>query len=174
MVDVVVAIPTFRRPKGLARLLAALAALNTDANVSVLVADNDCDGQQGFDLCARLRAETYRWPLEGIVVAERGIAQARNALVDHILAHRPCDFVAMLDDDEWPEPGWLDGFLKGQRETGAAARHGAILRDLEGRPGPWHGPCHGIAPLRAERGKLPMIDSPGEVLVRGACFEQLA
>lgn len=174
MVDVVVAIPTFRRPKGLARLLAALAALKTDANVSVLVADNDCDGHQGFDLCAGFRAVAYRWPLESIVVAERGIAQARNALVDHILAHMPCDFVAMLDDDEWPEPGWLDGLLKVQRETGADALHGAILRDFETPPGDWAGRCHGIAPLRDESGPLPMIDSTGNVLVRRACFEQLA
>jgi len=173
MVEVVVAIPTFRRPKGLARLLAALAALETEAKVTVLVADNDAEGHDGLDLCTRLRNEGYCWPLESIVVAERGIAQARNALTDHILAHLPCDFVAMLDDDEWPEPGWLEGFLKVQRQTRADALHGAILRAFETEPEHWARACHGVAPLRDRTGPLAMIDSTGNVLVRRSCFEAL-
>ena len=51
MADVTVAIPTFRRPQGLARLLAALAKLRTDASVTVLVADNDAEGREGLAVC---------------------------------------------------------------------------------------------------------------------------
>ena len=109
MAKVAVAIATFRRPRGLVRLLSAVEKLETSAVVSVLVADNDAERHEGFDLCQRLRDE-YRWPLEAIVVPERGIAQVRNALSEHILEKSGAQFVAMLDDDEWPAPHWLDDF----------------------------------------------------------------
>ena len=36
-------------------------------------------------------------------------------------------FMAMIDDDEWPEPGWLDEFLAVQKQTGADVLQGSIL-----------------------------------------------
>ena len=172
MPEVIVAIPTFRRPQGLRRLLDALARLETEAQLTVLVADNDAERQEGLAVCAGL--QNYRWPLHGFAVEERGIAQARNALVERAL-ECPCDFIAMLDDDEWPEPGWLDAFVKTQRETGADALHGDILRDFETVPGPWAARCDGVAPLLGERtGAVAMIEGSGNVFVKRRCFEQLA
>lgn len=173
MPEVIVAIPSFRRPRGLVRLLRALEQLETDAKVSILVADNDADRREAFALCEDLRAD-YRWPLECIIAHERGIAQARNALVDHILTRSRAEFVAMLDDDEWPTPGWLDAFLRVQNMTNADALHGAVLRDFESKPGHWADNCHGIAPLRGDSGPIPMIESTSNVLLSRTCFESLA
>src|SRR4051794_34627843 len=106
MPEVVVAIPTFRRPQGLEKLLRALAQLDTTASVSVLVADNDAGGREGQAVCERMKSG-YRWPLECIVVEQRGIAQNRNALVERALQYPRMDFIAMLDDDEWPVARWL-------------------------------------------------------------------
>ena len=172
MPDVVIAVPTFRRPQGLARLLSALERLDTTAAVVVVVADNDAEGREGLEVCRAVRARGYRWPLDSFVAPERGIAQVRNALVDRALGH-PCQFVAMLDDDEWPEPGWLDAFLRLQRDTGADALHGAILREFERRPGPWALHCEGIAPMRGRTGRVRMIEGSGNIIVRRACFEEL-
>lgn len=172
MAEVVVAIPSFRRPQGLARLLDALARLETDTEVAVLVADNDSERHEAFDLCQTLKGR-YRWPLEAILVPQRGIAQARNGLVEHVLAHSQARFVAMLDDDEWPHPQWLDGFLRVQRETGADALHGTVLREFETAPALWAGRCDGIAPLLGPSGMTPMIDSTGNVMIARACFEEL-
>jgi hypothetical protein len=33
----------------------------------------------------------------------------------------------MIDDDEWPDPQWLDQFLKAQKQFGADALQGSIL-----------------------------------------------
>ena len=173
MSNVVVAIPAFRRPKGLAKLLDALARLETSANVSVVVADNDADGLAGFALCREVIAKGYRWPLAAIVAKDRGIAQCRNALVEHILAHSNADFVAMLDDDEWPDAHWLDSFLSVQRETNADALHGAVLREFEVEPETSALECHGIAPLRHATGAIQEIDSTSNVLVRLSCFEAM-
>src|ERR1041385_106385 len=174
MAEVTVAIPTYRRPRSLARLLEALERLQTSARVSVLVADNDASGREGFALCSALRERGYRWPLEAIIAPERGIAQVRNALTEQILAHSRPDFIAMLDDDEWPEPRWLDAFLEVQALTGADALHGAVVRDFEIPPARAAVACHGIAPLRHRSGPVPMIQSTSNVLVRRECFECLA
>ena len=130
MPEIVVAVPTFRRPRSLARLLAALENIETEANLIVGVADNDAERRQGYDLCLAIREKGYRWPLDPLITAERGIAQARNALVERALSYQGAGFVAMLDDDEWPSPQWLDRFLRVQQQTGADALQGSILYEF--------------------------------------------
>ena len=122
---VIIAIPTFRRPRSLARLLGAIARLKTDAEISVLVADNDAQAHQGFDLCAGM-ASSYRWPLRAVIEPERGIAQARNRLAAEAL-NSDAQFIAMIDDDEWPQENWIAEFLKARRTTGADVLQGSIL-----------------------------------------------
>src|SRR5690242_20560351 len=102
---VVITIPTFKRPKSLARLLDAIARLKTDADIHVVVADNDAQAHQGFDFCAQL-APTYRWPLKPVIEEARGIAQVRNRLVAEALKS-DAQFIAMIDDDEWPDENWI-------------------------------------------------------------------
>lgn len=172
MPKVVVAIPTFRRPRGLERLLTALAQLETSADVEIVVADNDAAGHEGADLCRTL-APSYRWSLTSIIANERGIAQARNTLVEHILAYSNADFIAMLDDDEWPSVQWLDAFLRVQAETQADALRGTILREFESAPGRWAAQLQGIAPVRAQSGLIDMIDGAGNVMIARRCFEGL-
>ena len=83
---VALCIPTFRRPKMLARLLDAVAQLQTCAEICVLVADNDAQGHAGLDLCTQMRG--YRWPLTAVIAEKRGIAQVRNVLVEEALKTR--------------------------------------------------------------------------------------
>lgn len=172
MSDVAVVVPTFRRPQGLKRLLESLARLETRAQVEVVVADNDAPAHEGRAVCAALAA-SYRWPLTAITVAERGIAQARNALIDDVLRHSSARFVAMLDDDEWVEPGWLDALLRMQAETGADAVRGTVLRAFERDPVPWLAQGQGLAPLHAPSGPVDMIDGAGNVLVARAALVDL-
>ncbi|MGH6871503.1 MAG: glycosyltransferase family 2 protein [Rhizomicrobium sp.] len=169
MVDVAICIPTFRRPRGLERLLGAIEKLETRASVVVIVADNDAATHEGFDLCKRI-APFYRWPLDGFVATERGIAQARNALTARLLK-TDAKFIAMLDDDEWPEPGWLDAYLKVQAETGADALHGAVLPVFESRPRASVAECDGMASQRGTTGPCDMICSTANVFLTRACFD---
>lgn len=173
MPEVTVCIPSFRRPKGLAKLLEALGALQTDAHVTVVVADNDSEKHEASDLCASFRSKGYRWPLFCEIVTERGIAQARNALVARAL-ELGGNFIAMLDDDEWPSPQWLDGFLRVQKETGADALHGGVIRDYESNPGAAVVHCNGMGDWRGASGAIDMIESTSNVLLRRACVEKIA
>jgi succinoglycan biosynthesis protein ExoM len=172
--DVVVLIPTFRRPQSLEYLLEALAALNTNANVTVLVADNDSERHEGADLCDRLRATGYRWLLDSIVVPERGIAQVRNALVARMLTAHRAEFVAMIDDDEWPSPDWLDEFLRVQAQTKADALQGTIRRVFEKHPGGWVVHCDGVTDVVRPTGPVSMLQGAGNLFLRRTLIEALS
>ena len=170
MAEVTIAVPTFRRPKGLERLLAALANIETDANVRVLVADNDAGDHQGFDLCNKI-AGTYRFPLEAIIVSERGIAQVRNALVARSLESPNMQFLAMLDDDEWPLREWLSELLRVQHETGAQAVEGAIDSVHEGET---LARFEGVARPRGPSGLTDMLEGAGNILLTRAALESIS
>lgn len=172
--DVIVLVPTFRRPESLEHLLASLAALNTTANVTVLVADNDSERHEGFDLCERLRATGYRWLLDSIIVPERGIAQVRNALVARTLTAHRAAFVAMIDDDEWASPDWLDAFLRVQAQTNVDALQGDIRRVFEKHPGAWVKHCDGVTDVARPTGPVAMLQGAGNLFLRRAVLEALS
>ena len=174
MTEIAVAIASFRRPEGLRRLLDAVAELETTTQVSVVVVENDSERREALMLCEQMLAEQYRWPLTCIVAEERGIAQARNAGVEHILMQSRAEFVAMLDDDEWPDAQWLEAFLHVQRLTVADALQGAVIPKLERAAGIWARRCHGIAPVQHANGLIPSIDSTSNVFIRRECLEKLA
>lgn len=157
---VVIAIPTFRRPKMLARLLEAVAQLETSATISVLVADNDAEAHQGFDLCEAM-APSYRWPLKGVIAERRGIAQVRNTLVAEALADPSVDFVCMIDDDEWPAADWIEELLRVQRATGADAVQGSILFEAG------QGGSHSTPDIRGLTGPVAMLQGAGNLMLRG-------
>src|ERR1700761_2347350 len=166
MAEVTIAIPTYRRPKSLVRLLQAIAELETDANVTVLVADNDADRREGYALCEAMKAQ-YRFPLTAIVVPERGIPQARNALVDHARG----DFIAMLDDDEWPEPGWLTAILQAQEQTGADVIQGSVVFGVTEK---WAATFDGLCDIRHVSGPVDMLHGAGNILIARRVFDRIA
>ena len=171
MADVVVAIPTFRRPLWLTRLLRALERIETTARVSVLVADNDADEARGLQACGELVRTGYRWPVDAITVPERGISQVRNALVEHALALHGGDFFfAMLDDDEWPCAGWLENLLRVQRETGADIVQGPVLCEYPYPPPLWAVLANGCAAPRQGSGPIGRVDAGGNVLIASGCL----
>lgn len=98
-----VCICTFHRDAMLARLLKMLAIQDTSNlfQVSVVVVDNDPAGPSR-DLVLRLGKELglqVKYEVEPV----RTIAAARN----HALRLAAGNFIAMIDDDEFPPPNWL-------------------------------------------------------------------
>jgi len=173
MVDVTIAVPTYRRPLSLARLLAALERLETDAEVSVLVADNDAEAREGIAVCERLRGN-YRWPLQCVLAPARGISHVRNTLVETALARPAMQMLAMLDDDEWPEPHWLDALLRQQAATGAGAVQGSILCQFEDEPQAWASYFDGMSDIRHASGPVDMLQGTGNLLISRAALQAVA
>ena len=169
MFEVVVAIPTYKRPGDLAKLLAALEKLDTKQQVIVVVADNDAEEHEGYDLC-RLLCTHYRWPLEPVIAERRGIAQVRNVLVQRALSYPDARFVAMIDDDEWPAPGWLTQLMAVAAATKADVVEGSIL--FEG-PQDWAASFDGVSSIRRPTGPVAMLEGAGNILIARGCLDKL-
>ncbi len=160
---VVICIPTFKRPKMLARLLDAIAILETGCDICVLVADNDAEAHAGLDLC--LAMQNYPWPLTAVIAEQRGIAQVRNVLIEHALA-TDAQFIAMIDDDEWPQTDWIAQFLKTARATEADVLQGSILFGQTSA-------ADGHGDIRRPTGPIAMLQGAGNLLIRRAVLEEM-
>ncbi len=124
---VALCVATFCRPQGRARLLAALAELETPAfepfDLAVVIVDNSPDAEAREQI-SRLAVD-FPWPMHYVSEPRRGITFARNTALEKASA-LDCDFVAFIDDDEVPGPRWLNALLVAQRHSGAAAVVGAV------------------------------------------------
>ena len=130
---ITIAVPTFKRPEQLSLLLAALPdriAETHDADVDVLVIDNDPDGS------ARETVDRTGLGMDLRYVHERtpGISAARNRALDEC---RSSDLLAFLDDDEIPLEGWLSSLVEVWRETGASAVAGRVISIFHEDTDPW-------------------------------------
>lgn len=128
---IVIAAATFKRPEGLSRLLDGIEALDTNALVRVVICDNDINGQAGRAVVKARVLAGFRFELECIVAEQRGISHARNALFKNIHERGDCDFIAIIDDDEWPEPQWLNAFESMALQTNADILAGPVVSVFE-------------------------------------------
>lgn len=98
-----VCVCTFQRPTLLLRLLTELNHLETQGEFtfSVVVTDNDADASARSVIEACLATVSYE--ITYVVESRRGIAHARNSS----LGPARGEFVAFIDDDEFPRPDWL-------------------------------------------------------------------
>jgi hypothetical protein len=147
---VIIMVTTFRRPGGLARLLASLARLDVPegVDISALVIDNDPPGEDAPSEPVRAACEAARSSeLDVTVFAEpsRGLSQARNRAIAEALRMlagngRVADagstgpgasFLAFLDDDEIASARWLAELLRIAREHDADAVAGPVVPVFE-------------------------------------------
>jgi len=127
---------TFHRPGGLESLLDGLQSLDLPAGATlrVVIVDNDPLGSGG-PVVERLR-ERFHFPVHYEIETRRGIPFGRNRAVAIALDHG-ADFVAFIDDDERPDPDWLEALLRTQRATGADVVTGPVQPVFESEPAPW-------------------------------------
>lgn len=125
-----VCVCTYKRPAGLRALLDGVGKQTFDGfrqlkgqapQLALVVVDNEGSAEvrsicEGFSL--------REWPLAYVHEPQRGISFARNACLDHLPPG--CDVFAFIDDDEVPEPDWLDQLLLAQAATGADAVQGRV------------------------------------------------
>lgn len=155
---VIVAIPTFRRPADLARLLAALPPVIERAQrrglcgqVEVLVVDNDVDAT------ARTIASAASLPVRYVQEGRRGLAAVRNRALDEA---RRADILVFIDDDETPaEESWLENLLTTRSQANAAVVAGPVRTVVQGALDPWI--VAGGFYARAHRSGLRSLDPIG-------------
>lgn len=123
--DIVIGIPTFRRPKSLHALLQSLLPELQRRPAYVVVADNDC----GSEASRVVDDFSRHWPhVACIPVKPRGVAQVRNALVLQAGVVAPqWRWLLMLDDDGLVTPGWLDRLLGTGLQLNAHLAGGPVI-----------------------------------------------
>jgi succinoglycan biosynthesis protein ExoM len=127
---------TFRRPAGLRALLDGLRALDPPSDgssVRLVIVDND-EEATGEEVIRQ--AGPFPWPLTYEVESRRGIAQGRNRAV-RLARAAGADVVVFLDDDEVPEPDWLDQLLAVHHDTGADIVTGPVVPVFDEQPPRW-------------------------------------
>lgn len=133
-----ICIATYKRPIGLARLIRGIGELRfaqtAEPSLEVIVVDNEAE-MSAAPVCAEL-GRTSRWPILYVHEPRRGIAFARNAAV-RAARTRGAELVAFIDDDEVPEPTWLDELLVVLAQYKADAVTGPVLPLFEGRVAGW-------------------------------------
>lgn len=128
-----VCICTYKRVLPLKRLLAELNRQETggDFTYSIIVADND-KARAGEAAVAEARL-TSRVPIQYDVEPSRGIAHARNKVVG--LADG--DYLAFIDDDEFPSSTWLLTLFKTCSEYKVDGVLGPVKRRFDEVPPAW-------------------------------------
>lgn len=130
----VVAIPTYRRPESLLKVLGKLgdraAELPDRYTVEAIVVDNDPAGSAQYPVAHG----NWDVPVRYVHEPTPGIAAARRRLLSEASGHH---LLAFIDDDEWPLPGWLSELVSMWEITGAAAVLGSVETVLPEGTDPW-------------------------------------
>ena len=128
-----VCICTFKRPQLLTQLLDRLDDQRTDGlfAYSVVVADND--PEQSAREVVKALSSTSHVRVTYCSEPQQNIALARNK----VLQHAEGDFIAFIDDDEYPQDDWLYRLLTTCVEYGVDGVLGPVKPYFESDPPEW-------------------------------------
>jgi len=164
-VEVVVTIPTFRRPRQVLETLASVRAQMTSRRFAVIVMENDAERREGV---AALTPVFEQGEAEGLVIIahERGNCSAYNAGWETALLRFPSfRYLLVIDDDEIADPHWLERMCR-MAETASADIVGGpqVPQFPEGSDQRWAD--HPVfAPPYRQSGPVPALYSSGNLLL---------
>ena len=168
---VILCVPSYRRPEGLRKLLGHVARLDYTGELEVIVVDNDADAQEGAAVVREMRP-SFRFPLSCVIEPRRGHTYAYNRAFGLACRGAPSpDYIAVLDDDEYPAPNWLCDMIQAALGYGADIVGGPVSPMFD-QPDHWLAKSGLFAPVRFATGRVPMIYGAGNMLIRRAVLEQ--
>ena len=128
-----VCICTFQRPGLLHKLLEHLEQQQTNGQFAFSIVVTDNDSRQSAQCVVAEFAATRRIAVQYSSEPRQNIALARN----EALSHATGDFVAFIDDDEYPDNGWLAAMLEACEKYQAAGVLGPVRPRFEEAPPRW-------------------------------------
>jgi succinoglycan biosynthesis protein ExoM len=168
--SVCLCVPTFRRPAGLRKLLTHIEQLNYAGSLSVIVVDNDADGRAGAAIVEEI-APDFRFPLCSAIEPRRGHTYAYDQAFVMACHSTPTpDFVAVLDDDEFPDPNWLTEMIRVALHYNVEIVGGPVFPVFD-TPDHWLARSGLYAPHRYATGPVPMIYGAGSMLIKRTTLE---
>jgi succinoglycan biosynthesis protein ExoM len=126
-------ITTFLRPVGLAEALDAVEAMRVPPgwDLELVVIDNDAEGSARPVVdAANGRGMSIRY----VVETKRGLSHVRNRACAEAVGR---DWLIFLDDDEAPQPDWLERIDAAQRAADADVTLGPSLPVYDEEPPRW-------------------------------------
>lgn len=123
---ITVCIASYKRHEGLKRLLDGINQLTFSHGkpyLEVIVVDNDAKGSAS-KVCANISPD-FKWSLKYNIEPQRGISYVRNKAIACVT--KDTEFVAFIDDDEVPDPFWLDQLLSVQQSYNVDVVSGPVL-----------------------------------------------
>src|SRR5437879_2599650 len=128
-----VCICTYKRPRFLKRLLEELGGQDTSGlfTYSIVVADND--HLQSAKAVVLNFAAASTIPITYCVEPRQNIALTRNKAIENANG----DFVAFIDDDEFPTKGWLLTLFKACNKYNVDGVLGPVKRHFDEEPPKW-------------------------------------
>jgi len=118
-VEVVVTVPTFRRPQQILDTLASLAAQRTARSFAVITIENEAEKAEGAQAATPLYE---RGAINGLLIVahERGNCSAYNAGWQTALLQFPnFRYLLVIDDDETADADWLENMCRCAETLGA-------------------------------------------------------
>jgi glycosyltransferase involved in cell wall biosynthesis len=132
-----VCVCTYQRPEFLARELKALGRQRTDGlfTYSIVVADNDelQSGKAVVEEFRKSQSVSRLVPVRYCVEPRQNIALARNKAVENAEG----DFIAFLDDDEFPAADWLLTLFRACEQYQVDGVLGGVRRQFDETPPKW-------------------------------------
>jgi len=130
---ITVCICTFKRPVLLQRLLEKLQEQTTSSlfTFSIVVCDNDVD--QSAEAVVSAAGKNAGIEINYCCESRKNIALARNKALEHVRG----EFVAFIDDDEFPADDWLQRLLTACEKYRADGVLGPVRPHFESPPPAW-------------------------------------
>ena len=172
-IDIVVCIPSFRRPQHLRLTLQSLADQRTSRRFAVVIVENDASKCESVPVAAEFLG-AGKFPGLCVVEPRQGNCQAINAAFETALETFPAaTSFLMIDDDEIASPDWLEGLVATAEKTGADLVGGPVWPDFadEMKRGLRRHPA--FAPAYQASGPVPVIYGCGNCLIRRSVFDRV-
>lgn len=169
---VTICVLTYQRPEGLQRLIHGLNQLTfsriPQPEIYVAVVDNDIAGTAS-EFCEQAKPG-FQWALTCVVESQRGISYARNRAI--ATAAPNSEFIAFIDDDEVPDPTWLEELLIVQSTYSADVVHGRVMPHFQAEVPDWVKKGKFFEQSRYTTGHALEAAYTNNVLVRAALLNQ--
>lgn len=163
-IELVVTIPTYKRPEQLKLTLQSLVNQMSDIKFAVIVMDNHEDAE-GADAAKSFMSS---YGLKGIVILahDRGNCHAYNAgWKTALLEFKKFRYLAVIDDDEAADPRWLEELVKTAKTYNTDIVGGPQVQQFKADAANVWKRHPVFLPHYEESGRVPILYSSGNVLI---------
>jgi glycosyltransferase involved in cell wall biosynthesis len=134
MNNIIICIPTYKRPEMLKKLIQSIANCNLNRtlikNINIIVVDNDVDKTAELVIKELSNIFNHTFKIYYSSFSAKGISNVRNELIKKASFFNP-DFIVFIDDDEFVTSEWLNELVKTIISNNSDAARGPVIAMFE-------------------------------------------